>query len=94
MSRHTLGDSTPKRRRFICGYDRNQDRFFLQVWGPRSSAPVHIDFDLDLDDLEGYGALVPEGFRDQIRNEVLGSSDTNICKDWRQTAKEHVSGCT
>ena len=83
MSQHTLGDATKKRRRFVVGYDRVQDRFFCQVYSRKAFAPFHIDFDFDLDDLPRIGAKVPEGLRDQLRNEVLGRADTNTCKDWR-----------
>lgn len=85
MSRHIIGDRTKKNRRFIVGYDRPLDCFFLQVWGPRSSAPIRVDYDLDLADLPKYGALVPDGLIDQLAKEVLGQADTNTCKDWRTT---------
>ena len=83
MSQHTLGDATKKRRRFVVGYDRPQDRFFCQVYSRKAFAPFHIDFDFDLDDLILMGARVPEGLRDQLAKEVTGQADTNTCKDWR-----------
>ena len=85
MSRHVLGHRTDPEVRFIVGYDRPVDAFYLQVWDPKQEedAPAYVDDCFDLDLLPDIGAVIPDGFRALLVQEAMGTSDTNACKDWR-----------
>jgi hypothetical protein len=83
MSRHYIAHATKREHYFVVGYDRAQDRFFLQVRRSRTGAPSHIDFDFDLDDLATLKAEVPPELRDILLKEARGEADVNAIMDWR-----------
>jgi len=83
MSRHTIKHTDPNRS-IVVGYDRPTGAYFCQVWEKGTiEEPVYIDYCFDPDELESLGAIVPDGLRETLRNEVIGESDTNTVKDWR-----------